>query len=176
VIDHHAQPYPPPGGVGADGADKGYINDKHCKEICMLIGFFTAFFLLGNQMVGAVMPGVTVNIYGQMALDVNQLRTAVRAAIPPDTYESTTRGNRVIQQIQSVTGAIDDYNEVFKGKGEEIVTLFVKYDSKPEDFRKVFSEVSAEREKTDQAIIEARFAVKKIVNPTEWKALFGPQG
>jgi hypothetical protein len=140
----------------------------------MLMTFFTSFFLLTNQMIGALMPGATVNAYGQISLDINRTRAAVYAAIPPNTVAESTRANKITLEIEKITALIDEYNILFLKKGKEVITLYQTYGSRPDDFQKIFSELDAEKAKGQKEIVEARFNMKKLMTQAEWNAVFNP--
>jgi hypothetical protein len=140
-----------------------------------VMSFVSAVFILGNEMVGLVTPGATVNMYGQMKIDINQTRSVVEKVIPPKTISNTTRYNTIMLQFENVMKAVDDYNTTFVKDGKEIITLYVKHESKPEDFQKVFSSMDSAREAEMKKVMEARFKIKGVVTKEEWKAIFSPQ-
>ena len=82
-----------------------------------MMSFISAMFILGNQMVGLFVPGATVNMYGQVRLDVNVFRAEVQKVIPPNTIANTTRGNTVVLEIENVMDAVYEYNTAFPCPG-----------------------------------------------------------
>jgi hypothetical protein len=140
-----------------------------------VMSVISGLFILGNEVVGVFVPGATVNMYGQMKLDINQTRGIVEQVIPPKTIENTTRFNTVMNEFEHVMNAVDDYNAVFVKDGKEIIKLYIKHDSKQGDFQKVFSEMDAAREAEVKKILESRSKMKGVMTPEEWQALFSPQ-
>jgi len=140
-----------------------------------LMSFVSAVFIMGNEVVGVFVPGATVNMYGQMKLDINQTRAVVEKVIPPKTVENTARFSTVMNEFEHVMNAVDDYNAVFVKDGKEIIKLYVKHDSKQGDFQKVFSDMDAAREAEVKKILEARYKMKGVMTPEEWQGVFSPQ-
>ena len=126
-------------------------------------------------MVGLFIPGATVNMYGQMKIDINQTRAVVEKVIPPKTIANTARFDNVMLQFQNIMRAVDDYNTEFVKDGKEIVKLYVKHDSKLEEFQKVFAGMDAKRDEEVKKILEARFKMKDVMTQEEWKAVFSPE-
>jgi hypothetical protein len=122
------------------------------------------------------MPGVTVDDFGRMVVDMDKTRAAVQKVIPPTTAESTTRGNTVLSEIDQIAKAINDYNAGFTRNGKEVVNLYLAYGSKPEDFKRVFAQIDAEKENGQKKVLDARFKMKEAMTPQEWKALFNQKG
>jgi hypothetical protein len=141
-----------------------------------MISWLAALYILGAELYSPFMPGVTVNMYGQVAIDINQTKAAVETVIPPDTPGNKSRGEQVIFQIECIVRAIDEYNVVFKREGKEIVDLYLVHGSKLEDFQKVFSKMDSKKEIKQKQILESRFKMKEVMTREEWKALFSPQG
>jgi len=141
----------------------------------MLAALITSALIICNEMVGLFIPGATVNMYGQMKIDINQTRAVVEKVIPPKTIANTTRYDNVMLQFRNIMKAVDDYNTEFVKDGKEIVRLYVIYDSKPEEFQKVFAGMDAKRNEEEKKILEARFKMKDVMTQEEWKAVFNPE-
>jgi len=141
----------------------------------MIIAYITSALLFCNEIIGVFIPGATVNMYGQMKIDINKTRAVVEQVIPPRTIANTARFDNVMLQFQNMMTAVDNYNAEFVRGGKEIVNLYVKYDSKPEEFQKVFAGMDAKRDEEVKKIIEARFKMKDVMTQEEWKAVFSPE-
>lgn len=141
-----------------------------------LLSFFTGIYLLGAQLMNPFIPGITVNDYGRMAVDVNQMRAAVSAVIPPDTVQGRTRNKEVLNEMETIIRAIEDYDEAYRRDGKELIYLYMTHGSKQEDFQRVLAHMDEQKAAGQKKIIEARFRMKQIMTPKEWKALFGRQG
>ncbi len=138
--------------------------------------FIKSILLIGNMMVGPFMPGVTMDRYERMVLDINQTRAMVRTVIPSTTIENETRCKAVMLEMDNMADAVNEYNAVFSIRGKEIVHLYLSHGSTPEDFQKVLGQMDSEKEKAQKKIIETRFRMKTFMTTEEWKALFSPQG
>jgi hypothetical protein len=141
----------------------------------MLMALVTSAFMLGNELVGLVMPGATVNTYGQMKIDINQTRAIVEKVIPPKTISNTTRYNNIMLQFENVMKAVDDYNTTFVSDGKEIIHLYITHGSKQEDFQKVFTQMNEVKGAEMKKVLDARFKIKGLMTREEWKAVFSPQ-
>jgi hypothetical protein len=53
----------------------------------------------------------------------------------------------------------------------DLASLDRDYNSSPDDFRKAFSKLNAKRQKLRTSFIDARFKMKNLVTPDEWKKL-----
>jgi hypothetical protein len=141
-----------------------------------MVGYFINISVFSLMLLGPFMPGITVDDFGRMVVDMDKTRVAVQKVIPPTTAESTARGNTVLSQIDQIAKAINEYNAGFTTNGKEIVNLYLAYDSKPEDFKRVFAQMDAEKENGQKKVLDARFKMKEVMTPQEWKALFNQKG
>jgi hypothetical protein len=123
-----------------------------------------------------LVPPMTGDMYDALVMDINRTRAMVQMVIPQTSIGNTTKSENVLFQIDRITKAIDEYNKVFARDGKEAVHLYMTYDSRPEDFQRVLSQIDAEREKAQQKILDARFKMKDIMTSAEWQALFNPKG
>lgn len=140
-----------------------------------MLSLVSAVFIMGSELIGPSMPGVTVDMYGKMVMDVNKARATVQTVIPQTTIESTTRCNKVLFQMDRVSKTIDEFDELFARDGREIFQLSMQYDSRPEDFQRILVQQDTERENSQEKILEARFKMKEAMTPAEWNAVFGPK-
>ncbi|MCU0576028.1 MAG: hypothetical protein MUD15_04275, partial [Desulfobacterota bacterium] len=108
------------------------------------------------MLLGPFLPGITVDSYGRMVVDLDKTRAAIQEVIPPTTAESTARGEAVLSQIDQIAKAINEYNDAFTSNGKEFARLYLTHGSKPEDFQRVFTQMDAAREKGQKKILEAR--------------------
>jgi hypothetical protein len=138
--------------------------------------YFTSILVFSAMVIGPFMPGITYDNYGRMIVDREKARGAIMKVIPPKKAENTARCNTAMAQIDEMANAVDEYNAAYTRDGAEIVTLYVKHDSKPEDFQKVFARMDEAREKGQKKILDARFKMKEVMTPQEWKEIFNPKG
>lgn len=141
-----------------------------------MLGWFSQFLVFSSMLLGPFLPGVTVDDYGKMVVDMDKTRAAVHSAIPPITTDSTTRGDTVLAQIDRIAKVISEYNAGFERNGKDLVDLYLAYGSKPEEFQRVFARMDTQREEGYKKILDARFKMKEAMSPKEWKALFGQKG
>jgi len=137
------------------------------------MGILKSMLIMSLMFIGPFMPGITYNEAGMMVVDRVKAREAIEDVIPSKKAENRAI---VMSQIDEIANAVDEYNTGYVTDGNEVVNLFVKYDSKPEDFQKVFTRMDAAREKGQKRILDARFKMKEAMTPEEWKKIFAPKG
>ena len=142
----------------------------------MLISMFLSVLTISSMVLGPFMPGITVDSYGRMVVDLDKTRAAIQKVIPPTTTENTARGDMVLSQIDQIVKATNEYNDAFASNGKEFARLYMIHGSKPEDFKGVFTQMDAAREKGQKKILDALFKMKQAMTPQEWEAVFKPQG
>ena len=81
--------------------------------------YILTMLMASIQVFGPFMPGVTVDQYGMMIVDVNKTRAVVMSVIPQDTIKNTKRCNMVLVQFDNITKAIDEYDMVFVKQGKQ---------------------------------------------------------
>jgi hypothetical protein len=138
--------------------------------------YILTMLMASIQVFGPFMPGVTVDHYGRMIMDVNKTRAVVMTVIPQNSIKNTNRCNRVLVQFDNITKAIDEYDKVFVKQGKQLVTHYASYDSKREDFQTDFTVMDEAKGQAQKKILAALVEMKKVMTPDEWKAVFNPQG
>ena len=144
--------------------------------VAYLSTLYTSIFIFSAMLVGPFMPGISVDDYGRMVMDREKAQEAVVKVIPPKKAGNTERCNTVLSQIDEIDKVVDEYNTGFMRDGAEIVNLYMKYDSKPEDFQRVFTRMDTLRENGQRKIVTARFKMKEVMTAEEWKAIFNQNG
>jgi len=138
--------------------------------------------IIGNLLIitsilfGPFIPNVTMDQYEKMALDFEKTKIAIRAVIPQNTIDSTARCNKVLEQMDRVIKAVEDYDAVASRQARGIIHLYLTHGSKPEDFQRGFAVMDEAREGAQNVIMESRFRMQRLMSRDEWNAVFGPQG
>ena len=134
--------------------------------------YFTSILVFSMMFIGPFMPGITVDNYGRMVVDREKAKAGITKVIPCRKAENADRCKTALSQIDEMAAAVDEYNASFAKNGKDVAALYMKYDSKPEDFQKVYNLMDAQRDKGQKKLMDARFKMKDAMTAEEWGKLF----
>lgn len=116
------------------------------------------------------LPGPVENLQDDLRTYLNKARAEVKVVIKDEA-----RANNAQYQLYLMSEEINKFNKEFLNDGKEIAQLYMKYESRPEDFQEVMGRIDAVRSDGQKKILGECFTLRQYMTPGEWKTVFGPK-
>ncbi len=115
-------------------------------------------------------PGPVENMQDDLRTYLNKARAEVKVVIKDEA-----RANNAQYQVYLMSEEIDKFNKQLMGEMKEVVQLYTKYESKPEDFQTVVVRIDEARSDGQKKVLDATFKLRQYMTREEWKTIFSPK-
>jgi hypothetical protein len=115
-------------------------------------------------------PGPVENMQDDLRTYLNKARAEVKVVIKDEA-----RANNAQYQVYVMSEEIEKFNKQLIGEMKEVVQLYSKYESKPEDFQTVVVRMDEMRSDGQKKVLDATFKLRQYMTREEWKTVFGPK-